>query len=260
MNPLLKVSLILSLPLLIFTSPAAEQLSAESFRMEVLRRLQRIQSIECEYYYYYNKSYDIPFSEKVTLKSKGEWVSHRRERSPADVKRIQGLDTSVAESNVHGTIDRLFINEKVRFQSNARAFALMAYNQLSPLSIIGKSSAFSFYSYTDTLIQLLQSPGLALLERSEEVTVLYVFPDPAGGKYDVHFPLRGAVVYVDDQWFIRRIDYVSRPLCSMEDIVSFAPNKDPKHLYQLIATNYFEKPVNVDGFLFPTRAVLVVWT
>lgn len=252
---------------------AAHPAEADALKEKALHRLQSVESVECDYTFFYNTTYVIPFPEKVHFKAQGDMVAYTIERSEEDVAKVNAalkkgpnpnlwVDRVVGESNVHGSIDRLLDSpDEVVFHTKGEGdFHFIASNELTPLLVLGKTSSFTYSTGTSSLIHMMQAPGKTFLEREADDIRLYVYPQPEIGKDGVPDSAHGAILHLQEDGYIRFIDYLYRPDGSFEEIASFARNGDAVHVYQHATQLVFEKPVDIDGFAFPTEATLTIWT
>jgi len=245
---------------------------AEAVKERVLQRIQSVESVECDYTFFFNTTYGIPFPEKIHFKAQGDMVAYTIERSEEDVAKVNAalqkgpnpnlwVDRVVGESNGHGYVDRLLDspNEVVFHTKGEGTFHFMPGNRLNPLMVLGRTSSFTYNLGINSLIQMMLAPGKAFLEREANDTRLYVYPDPEIDKDGNPTAYYGAILRLQDDGYIRSVDYVYRPDGSFEEIASFARNGDAVHVYQNATQLVFDKPVDINGFAFPTEATLTIW-
>lgn len=237
-----------------------DEQQAQELRQRVLDRLTEYDSIECTYSYFYNLTGGSPIPDKVQFKAKGEWVWFSK-----DAQLKEG-DTSLpkfrSETNVEGKIDCFFIsshtNERI-FHAKGERFNFFACDGLSPLSFIGRNSAFSYWSFKDTLRDILASPSTCISEPEGDYTKLYVYPEPEDGDYEALTIVMGAILYLDKDEMLRRVDYVYRPQGSLHEVALYARKNAAKDVYRRTATLWFDDLVVIDGRPFPTKLKEVVW-
>lgn len=240
-----------------------DEIRPELLKQGIIERLREFESVECQFMNYFNTNYEKPFPDRITYAYKDGWIRYTREpvlENPKDALLLK-VDRLVGETNVNGAVDRIFLGQdgRITFHKNAPEFSFMAYNALSPLSILGRSSAFSYFSHKETLLDLLEANGDCIYEESAPFARLYIYPQPADGDYEDLDVLHGVILHLDADRNIRQIDYVIRPLCSSDEIAVFARKNPSERVYKLICTDYFDSLVIVDGFSFPTKVKRVVW-
>jgi len=233
---------------------------AETLKRGILGWLNSITSVECEYTFRFDTTYDKPIPEKFVFKTKGDWIFFSRAFLFDDPRDADTMPTLRSETNVNGKIDCYFVNHGERFfHTRETEFSFLACNTLCPLAILGRSSIFSAFSFGDNLLEFLNAPGFLSWDEYYDLTRLYVYPEPQDGDYNNWLKTWGAIVYLDADRFIRRVEYVIRPQCSREEIAVLAPGKPPQQMYQLFGTDYFDGWVPVGGISFPTRVRRVFW-
>jgi len=253
-----------SVLLLLFTVSwicSAEVMDGSGLRDMLLERVVSLESIECEYVY------DATFKgvtyppETFVFKNKGNWIWYEMRRDTERYSYEEGWSAFESETNINGRIDAFWIKQTGRkiYHTGLKQFMFLHYNMLSPLTIMGRSSPYSYQSHTETLRDFLGTAKRAYLEQTEPYLRLYLFHEPQDGNYVKREIGAGAIVHLDNTFTIHRVDYVMRPLCPFEEAAIYAPDKQPHTLYRLRHTDYFSDYLTVDGFMVPMKIKRIDW-
>lgn len=240
---------------------SAEVMDGSGLRDMLLERVMSLESIECEYVY------DATFKgvtyppETFVFKNKGDWIWYEMRRDTERYSYEEGWAAFESETNINGSIDAFWITQAGRkiHQTGFKRFRFLHYTILSPLTIVGRSSPYSYQSHTETLRDFLGTAKRAYLEQTEPYLRLYLFHEPQDGNYLKSEIGAGVIVHLDNAFTIHRVDYVMRPLCPFEEAAVYAPDKQPHALYRLIYTDNFSDHLTVDGFMVPMKIKRINW-
>ncbi len=255
-----RVLIMLATTLLPLCTSAAENPEAVVARSEVLSWLESFESLECTYRFCCDTSGGVaPVPEIIEFKVKGDWIHFVRRSKTEHAVDERMLPPLKAETNVNGQIDRfcVFDGNEV-FQEGDQKFDFLGYNHLSPLSITGQNSPFSYTSFSHTLRDLLAPPGDVVLETGEDGnSTLFVFPYPPDMEYNTHVP-HAVVIGLDEEDRISAMTFAIPPVCTLEEAAVFAQSP-AHHLYGPVATIYMNEWTEIDGVQIPLHLRRVVW-
>jgi len=240
---------------------SAEVMDGSGLRDMLLERVVSLESIECEYVY------DATFEgvtyppETFVFKNKGNWIWYEMRRDTERYSYEEGWSAFESETNINGSIDAFWITQAGRkvHHTGLKRFRFLHYSMLSPLTIVGRSSPYSYQSHTETLRDFLGTAKRAYLEQTEPYLRLYLFHEPLDGNYVPVETGGGVVIHLDNTFTIHRVDYVMRPHCPFEEAAIYAPDKQPHTLYRLRYTDYFSDYLTVDGFMVPMKIKRISW-
>ena len=244
----------LSIVLCIISQMSQETLSdARNLRDALQQKICSIESIECSYTYCCNiRALEQPDQVEIRWKGGLLWYSSR----PSILLNHPDAFNVVMESVIGEVISGYWeksINSDCYYHTNYEKLRFMAYNELSPLTILGVSSPRSYYSFSNTLRELLTTIEKPYVNSTNQHTMLYLFPEPADGDYRKQTTSFGVIVYLDYQGRVEQIDYVLRPRCSLDEVKLLADTEVPINIYRLSSRDIFSNFKEIDGYSIPIQ-------
>jgi hypothetical protein len=235
--------------------PAPQQEDALGYRDALLRQLDALHSIECTYLFCCGTRADNrPDRVEFRWKDGWLWYASHPQGGPPEHEWAHSL---LMEASVDGICSSYWVDEntgKSYHHYNYKGMRFMAHNELSPRTLLGVSSPFSYVSFTDGLKAFLTDAKAPILEQGENGDKrLYLYPEPEDGDYEGLSSLRGMILTFDDELRIVRIEYVLRPKGSLAEIAAFAPDRPPHHIYRRFVEDVFEDYMDMDGVPLPAK-------
>ncbi len=226
---------------------------ASILKASLLEHLVAFESIECSYTYCCNMRAEKNIDRlKLRWKNGLLWYSSHID-NPSDNPDANSM---IMESIVDGLVSGYWekANRADRyFHTNYDSLRFMAYNELSPLTVIGVSSLKSYYSFTHNLRDTLKSDNTPYIEKRDQKTLLYLFPEPPDGDFSDLSAREAIIVFFDLDGYVIQVDHVLRPGCSLEEIQLLASTHNPREIYRLSSRDIFEDYRNFNGYSIPTK-------
>ncbi len=186
--------------------PVTEPADADAYREALLLHLETMHSIECDYTFCCSIRTDNVL-EKVQFKWKdGDLWYSSRPLGTSESDWIHEFLTEACVDNAYSAYWKRKESGKKYHHTDYPKMRFMANNELSPLTLLGISSPFSHDAFKDHLRHLLERTQSPILERGEDRTALYLYPEPADGDYEALETEQGAIVYMDREQRIVQVD------------------------------------------------------
>ena len=245
------VTLFLAASVLSQIVPQTSLVDADTLRLALLEQLLAMESIECSYTYCCSKRAEEQL-DRLEMRWKNGWLLWYASRptNPSDNPQANNL---IMESIVDGAVSGYWQSansSESYYHTNYEMLRFMAYDELSPLTVLGLSFIFS---YTRNLRDMLQAETSPYMELRGEQILLFLFPDPPDGDFSENETMDAAIVYFDLEGRVVQVDYVLRPGCFLEEVRLFSKTNSPRDIHRLLSRDVYEDYHNINGFGIPVK-------
>ncbi|HDP33917.1 MAG TPA: hypothetical protein ENN29_02275, partial [Candidatus Hydrogenedentes bacterium] len=153
--------------------PQGRYIDADTLRTALLDQIVTLESIECSYAYCCNKRAEEQL-DRLDMRWKNGWLWYAsRPSNPSDHPHaLKHVIESIVDGAVSGYWEES-ASGRCYHHTNYERLRFMAYNELSPLTILGVSSPHSYYSYAANFREMLESTVTPHVMIQDHQTLLY---------------------------------------------------------------------------------------